>query len=92
MAKRGFLGITIRLGASKDTVTDDVNGIFFDRYAIRNGLKRVNVFANRWPEQPQTKRPVGTELVPDPAPGLLDAIHKDTVNCARRYYSRRAAA
>jgi len=39
-----MLGISIRLGASKDQIVDTrTNEVLFDRYKTRNGVQRVQI-------------------------------------------------
>lgn len=43
-----MLGITIRLGASKDQIVNTKNGeVMFDRYATRNSVERVQIKSDK---------------------------------------------
>jgi hypothetical protein len=68
-----MLGITIRLGASKDQIVNTATReVLLDRYALRNNVKRVQFYKpGDNTEKPRTKYPVGMEYVPAPYLGLI---------------------
>lgn len=97
-----MLGITIRLGASKDQIVSTVTGhVFADRYEARNRVKRVQKYKSQ-PNltdpkgvvhimKPLLHLPVGMEYVAVPDNSYLKACHAVVMDAAKRGYGKRAA-
>lgn len=91
-----MLGITIRLGASKDHIVSTATGhVFADRYEARNRVKRVQaynppVIKDGIVLQPNRKKPIGAEYVATPDHSYLKACNAVVMYAAKRGYRKEA--
>ena len=87
-----MLGITIKLGASKDQIVSTKTGhVFADRYEARNRVKRVQSYDMKDnPVKPVRHRPLGMHYEAAPDHSYLKACHAVVMEAAKRGYRKAA--
>ena len=84
-----MLGITIKLGASKDQIVSTATGhVFADRYEARNRVQRVQAYGNVPPEHKQMRcNPIGMHYEAAPDNSYLKACHAVVMEAVKRGYA-----
>ena len=87
-----MLGITIRLGASKDHIVSTATGhVFADRYEARNRVKRVQTQHVAPADKRQyTNKPSGMHYKAAPDHSYLKSVHAVVMDAAKRWLRRAA--
>ena len=92
-----MLGITIRLGASKDQIVSTATGhVFADRYEARNRVKSVQAYGNHKRKAlnadgtTDKSFPHGMHYKAAPDHSYLKSVHAVVMDAAKRWLRRAA--